>query len=75
MAIFTTKPITIKCTTSSTIAVSITLFSIIHSMKNATREGALIMIAIRDPFAKSSFLDLFFVIHHSANYSLDAYKV
>ena len=49
---FSTNHITIKCTTSPAIASSITFYSISHAMKNAAREGRLIMTAIRDPFAE-----------------------
>jgi len=49
--IFNTNPITIKCTTSPATAASITFYSISHAIKNAAREGRLIMTAIRDPFA------------------------
>ena len=74
-AIFSTNPITIKCTTSPATAASITFSSISHAMKNAAREGRLIITAIRDPFAKRSFLDLFLACHRYPNCSLDAFKV
>jgi len=50
--IFSTNHITIKCITSPATAASITFSSISHAMKNAAREGTLIMTTIIDPFAE-----------------------